>query len=189
MRACSLATASGRPATSRASGSRACTSSPPTCCSWTPTSSQATEPEALATIRLILYKMLFHSKALLWKSIILLLPPPTCKAYRIAILLHDYCAIYVPPSTPRVYATNHTILGVAISRKGQEQARAGGRMWCGAQGGASSFGSGVCAFIREKTFAFAWCVGDAMVHGDRLLLAIAPESRSHPRETPTNLFV
>jgi len=39
-------------------------------------------------------------KALLWESIILLLPPPTCKAYPIATLLHDHCAIYAPPSTP-----------------------------------------------------------------------------------------
>jgi len=27
-------------------------------------------------------------------------PPPTCKAYPIAILLHDHCAIYAPPPNP-----------------------------------------------------------------------------------------
>jgi len=37
-----------------------------------------------------LYKVLFHSKALLWESVILL-PPLTCTAYPIAILLHDQC--------------------------------------------------------------------------------------------------
>jgi len=47
---------------------------------------------------LSLYKILLHVKTLLWESIILLLPPPPCKAYPIAILLHDYCAIYAPPT-------------------------------------------------------------------------------------------
>ena len=39
--------------------------------------------------QLRLYKILFHFKALLWESIILVLPPPTCKAYPTSILLHD----------------------------------------------------------------------------------------------------
>jgi len=65
-----------------------------------------------------LYKILFHVKALLWERIILSLPPPTCKAYPIAILLNDYCAIYNPPTTPLVYAIPHTILAIAISCKG-----------------------------------------------------------------------
>jgi len=47
------------------------------------------------------------------------IPPPTCKAYPIAILLHDHCALYAPPPTPPVYATHHTILMMAISCKGQ----------------------------------------------------------------------
>ena len=38
---------------------------------------------------LSLYKILFHFKALLWESIILVLPLPICKAYPIAILMHD----------------------------------------------------------------------------------------------------
>ena len=58
----------------------------------------------ICTRRISLYKILFHFTALVWESIILLLPPPTCNAYRVAILLHDYCAIYAPPTDPLVYA-------------------------------------------------------------------------------------
>ena len=53
---------------------------------------------------------MFHFKALLWESIILLLPHPSCKAYPIAILLHDHCGIYAPPPTPHT----HSILVMAI---------------------------------------------------------------------------
>jgi len=68
-----------------------------------------------------LYKILaFHFKALLWESIILLLPPPpTCKAYPSVIRLHDHCAIHTSPRTPPLYAIHHTILAMAISCKGQ----------------------------------------------------------------------
>jgi len=66
-----------------------------------------------------LYEILFHFKALLWVSIIFLLPPPTCKAYPIAILLHDHCAIYARPLTPPIFALHHAILVMAISCKGQ----------------------------------------------------------------------
>jgi len=45
----------------------------------------------VATPYVSLYKISFHFKALLWESIIRLLPPPTCKAYPMAILLHDHC--------------------------------------------------------------------------------------------------
>ena len=45
--------------------------------------------------------------------------PPSCKAYPIAIPLHDYCAIYNPPTNPLVYAIHHTTLAIAISCKGQ----------------------------------------------------------------------
>ena len=45
--------------------------------------------------------------------------PSICIAYTIAILSHDYCAIYDPHSTRLVYAIHHTILAVAIARKGQ----------------------------------------------------------------------
>ena len=69
--------------------------------------------------RISLYKILFHVAALVWESIILVLLPPTCKAYPIAILLHDFCAIYDPPPTPLLYAIRHTILVMTISCKGQ----------------------------------------------------------------------
>jgi len=73
----------------------------------------------LAAYHFGLNKILFHFKALLWQSIILLLPPPTYKAYPIAILLHDHCAIHARPPTPPVYAIRHTIFVMAISCKGQ----------------------------------------------------------------------
>jgi len=44
--------------------------------------------------------------------------PPTCKAYPIALLLHDHCAIYVSPLTLLFYAIHHTILMMATSCKG-----------------------------------------------------------------------
>ena len=47
-----------------------------------------------------LYKILFHFKALLWESIILSLPPPTCNAYSSAIRLHGHCVIYAPHRPP-----------------------------------------------------------------------------------------
>jgi len=58
-----------------------------------------------------LYKIFFHSKALLWESIILLLPPLACKSYSVAILLHDHCAIYSPPrpDPPFLCHTAHNI--------------------------------------------------------------------------------
>jgi len=66
-----------------------------------------------------LYKILFHVNALLWESIILLLAPPSCKAYPIAIQLHDHRAIYAPPPTPPLYAVHHTLSVMAILCKGQ----------------------------------------------------------------------
>jgi len=66
-----------------------------------------------------LYTILFDFKALSAESIILLLPPPTCKAYTIALLLHDHCAIYARPPTPPLYGIHHTILVMAMSCKGQ----------------------------------------------------------------------
>ena len=66
-----------------------------------------------------LHTILFRFKALLWESTILLLPPPTCEAYPVAILLHDHCAIYALPPTLLLYAIHNTILVMAISCKGQ----------------------------------------------------------------------
>jgi len=67
-----------------------------------------------------LYKILFHFKASLWESIILLLPPtPPAKP----TLLQYYCttiAQYTPPhQPPPFYDLHHTILVMAISCKGQ----------------------------------------------------------------------
>jgi len=71
-----------------------------------------------------LYKILFHFKALLRESIILLLPPPTCNAWPVAILLHALaCAIYAPQPTPSLYAIYHTILAITISCEGQTRIR------------------------------------------------------------------
>ena len=68
---------------------------------------------------LSLYKILFHFKALLWESIICFLPPPTCKAYPIVVLLHDHCAIYASSPTPPLYDIHHIILVMTTSYKGQ----------------------------------------------------------------------
>jgi len=66
-----------------------------------------------------LYTILFHFKASLWESIILLCPPPPAKPTR----LQYYCtaiAQYTPPHRPPpLYAIHHTILVMAISCKGQ----------------------------------------------------------------------
>ena len=62
---------------------------------------------------------MFHFKALLWESIIFLLPPPYLKSYPIAILLHDHCAIYALQPTLLLYAIHHRILVMTVSCKGQ----------------------------------------------------------------------
>jgi len=60
-------------------------------------------------------------------------PPPICKAYPIAVLLHVYCAIYTLPPTPILYANHNTILVMAISCKGSNSLAAtesrGGCKW------------------------------------------------------------
>jgi len=68
-----------------------------------------------------LYKILFYFQACVHESIICVLPPSTCIARSIAILLHVYCPIYVrrPLDPPVVYAIHHTILVMAISCKGR----------------------------------------------------------------------
>jgi len=66
-----------------------------------------------------LYTILFYFKDFVHESIILLLPPPTCTARTIAILVHVYCAMYDAPPTPLWYAINPTILVMTISCKGQ----------------------------------------------------------------------
>ena len=78
------------------------------------------EGTSLQWMQFSLYKLWFHFKSVLGESIILLLPPPTYKAYPIAILVHDHCAIYAPPPIPPSYTMHHTKLVMAISCKGQD---------------------------------------------------------------------
>jgi len=67
-----------------------------------------------------LYKIMFHFKASVHELIILISPPPpTSIAYTTAVLLHDYWAMYDPPSTPLLYAILHILLVITISCKGQ----------------------------------------------------------------------
>ena len=49
----------------------------------------------------------------------LFLPPLTRIAHTIALLVHDYYAIYDLTSTPLVYSIHHTILVMTISCIGQ----------------------------------------------------------------------
>ena len=75
--------------------------------------------------RFSLYKIMFHDNALSWESIILSMPPRNCKAYSIAILLHDHCAIQAPPPPPPLNTIHYTILAMAVSCKGQATMRFG----------------------------------------------------------------
>jgi len=91
-------------------------------------------------MRVSLYKILFHFKALWQESIILLWPPPHCKAYPIVMLMHGHCAVYAPPpTTPFLCYIHHTILVMAISCKSQEAGGYGGMRGdaggCGGSGG------------------------------------------------------
>ena len=45
-----------------------------------------------------LYKILFSCEAVVHESTICSFPPPTCIAHPGAILVHDYWAVYDPPS-------------------------------------------------------------------------------------------
>jgi len=66
-----------------------------------------------------LCKILFYFKTFMHESIIRLLPPPTCTACTIAMLLYVYSAVYDAPPTPSLYTIHHTVLAMAISRKDQ----------------------------------------------------------------------
>jgi len=58
----------------------------------------------------------FTSKLYCGSQLSLYCPPPSIyKAYPIAILLHDHCSIYAPPSTPLLYVTYHTILVMGLT--------------------------------------------------------------------------
>jgi len=66
-----------------------------------------------------LYKIFVHFNAFVNEPIIILLPPSTCNAHTVAIVLHDCCARYAPPPTPLLYAAHYTILAMEILCKGQ----------------------------------------------------------------------
>ena len=57
-----------------------------------------------------LYKILFYFEAYVHASIISLLPPPTRIAHTIALLVHDYYAIYDLTPTRLVHSIHRTIL-------------------------------------------------------------------------------
>jgi len=86
-----------------------------------------------------LYKIFFLFKTLLWESIILVSPHPTCKAYPIAILVHDHWAIYALLPTPLLYAVHHTILVMAMQYRVEAETRTAFvcifRFSCGVVGG------------------------------------------------------
>ena len=66
------------------------------------------------------YKMLFYfEQAFVSESPSSLYCPSICNAHTIAILLHDYCAVYALPPTLPLYAIHRTILVAVISCKGQ----------------------------------------------------------------------
>jgi len=60
-----------------------------------------------------LYRRLVSLEAFVHESIILLLPTPTCVAHTIAMLMHDYCAIYNAPRPP--FYVPHTIYNIGNS--------------------------------------------------------------------------
>jgi len=82
------------------------------------TTSVCTTKKDLYARYVSLYKILYHFKALLWKSIILFLPPPNLQSlpYRCCTPIARYTT---PRPTPPLYAIHHNVLVMAISCKGQ----------------------------------------------------------------------
>jgi len=66
-----------------------------------------------------LHKISIHFEAFVHESTICLLPSFTCIARTTALLLHGYCPICAPTTTPLVYAIHLTRLVMAISCKGE----------------------------------------------------------------------
>jgi len=62
-----------------------------------------------------LYKILFYFEALLWESIILVLPSPRLQRLPYCITSVRPLRIYAPPPTLPFYAIHYTILVMAIS--------------------------------------------------------------------------
>jgi len=69
----------------------------------------------------------FCFNAFVNEPIIILLPPPTCNAHSVAMVLHDYCARYAPSPTLLLYAVYRTILVMAILCTSYSPARASAR--------------------------------------------------------------
>jgi len=132
-----------------------------------------------------LNKILFHLKALLWEgvnhpysSVARLHLRSTCKAYPIAILLHDHCAIYAPPATPLLYAIHHTILVMARSCKGQKTVQQ--KLEIG-----NTKPDWDRPFVRQE----AWPLQDivyfgAYVHESTILACSPPTCIAHPSAIP-----
>ena len=66
-------------------------------------------------VRLGLYKIFFYVSSFVHESIVLSFFRPACIAHAVAILVHDYWAIYDPPSTSLLYAIHLTRLLITIS--------------------------------------------------------------------------
>jgi len=66
-----------------------------------------------------LYKLFFSFESFEHETNLVSFLPPTWIAHTVAVLLHDYRAVYDPPSTSPVYAIHHTILVITKSCKGQ----------------------------------------------------------------------
>jgi len=76
--------------------------------------------QALSGMIIGVYKILFHFEAWVDESILFYCPPPSPA---LPTLLHHFCttiAQHPPSPTPMLYAIYHTILVMAISRKGQD---------------------------------------------------------------------
>jgi len=72
------------------------------------------------TARLRPYKIFVYFSSFVHETSDLSFIQPACIAHTVAILLHDYWAIYNPPSASHLYAIHLTRLAMAISCKGQE---------------------------------------------------------------------
>jgi len=70
-------------------------------------------------LRLSLYNILFYFKALLWESILLSFPAPTCIAHPGEYYCTTIGQYTTPPPTSCLYAIHHTILVITVSCKGQ----------------------------------------------------------------------
>ena len=65
-----------------------------------------------------LHKIFVYVESFMHESVVLSPPPPTCISHTVAILLHDYWALYRTSSNPLLYAIHHTRLVITISCKG-----------------------------------------------------------------------